>query len=193
MDDLRSILPVAQVPVSQLPQTGQKAPAFPHTLTGSPSLIVFLRHCGCPFSEVAFRSLDKVVGQYSNKINCYAISHATAEETQVWIDSLNLAHGKQIKIVIDTSRELYGQWGLGQTSLLHWLGYNSLSSVWTLATQQGIRNRTTKGTRWQQSGQFATDATGKLVFCQAAGTANEVADLKELANRLVGSTTEAKL
>lgn len=84
-------------------------------------------------------------------------------------------------MVIDTDRRIYGAWGLGQTSLMHFFGYASLSNVWTLATQQGIKNRTTKGSRWQQSGQFAIDLNGKVILAKAAETANEVADLAAVA------------
>lgn len=82
MDDLYSILPATRVPVGDLPKIGQKAPEFPEDLASKPTVIVFLRHCGCPFSEKAFRQLRSVAGAYGKKARYYAVSHASKADVR---------------------------------------------------------------------------------------------------------------
>lgn len=84
MDDLYSILPATRVPVHDLPKLGEAAPSFPADISNNPAIIIFLRHCGCPFSEKMFKQLRSVAGAYGDKIKYYAISHAS--KADVWIN-----------------------------------------------------------------------------------------------------------
>lgn len=77
MDDFYSLLPALRVPVSDLPKINHIPPEFPYDLNGRPAIIIFLRHCGCPFAEKAFKQLRAVAGAYGNKLNYYAVSHAS--------------------------------------------------------------------------------------------------------------------
>ena len=56
----------------------------------------------------------------------------------------------------DPSRRTYAAWGLGRTSLDHFLGGKPLIAVAGLA-RRGVRNRHPHGTRWQSAGTFAID------------------------------------
>lgn len=103
-------------------------------------------------------------------------------QTDEWVAALG---GKgQIELVIDTSRELYGKWGLGLTGVSHTFGWTALSQVVSLAWQEGIYNRPTKGTRWQSSGFFGV-VDGKIVYSKAASSANEVPNFGEIAEGMV--------
>ena len=59
-----------------------------------------------------------------------------------------------------------------------------MSSVFNLAWYEGIYNRPTKGTRWQQSGFFAI-MNGKVKFAKAAETANEIPNMGAIAESMV--------
>ncbi|CCG81690.1 Predicted protein [Taphrina deformans PYCC 5710] len=183
MDDLYSILPATRVPVSELPKTGAQAPAFPGKLGRRPSLIVFLRHCGCPFSEKAFKQLRAVAGAYGDKLNYFVVSHASKADTNEWVAALGGAG--QIEVLIDTSREVYGRWGLGLTGVSHTFGWSALSQVVALAWNESIYNRPTKGTRWQSSGFFAVSSDSKVVYTKAAENAADIPNLGDLAEGLV--------
>lgn len=84
MDDLYSILPATRVPVSELPRPGADAPSFPKDLATRPSVLVFLRHCGCPFSEKAFKQLRAVAGAYGDRLNYYVVSHASQADVSLF-------------------------------------------------------------------------------------------------------------
>lgn len=51
----------------------------------------------------------------------------------------------EITVVVDESRNLYGKWELGLTGVGHMFGWTSLTSVFSLAWNEGIYNRSTKG------------------------------------------------
>ena len=80
MDDLYSVLPARRVPVSDLPRIDQEPPTFPHSLSGKPALVLFLRHCGCPFSEKSFKQLRSIAGAFGDRLQYYAVSHASEAE-----------------------------------------------------------------------------------------------------------------
>jgi hypothetical protein len=61
-----------------------------------------------------------------------------------------------VQVESDPGRRSYAAWGLGQTSMSHFLGRRSLGAVTRLA-RQGIRNTHPTGTRWQSAGTFALD------------------------------------
>ena len=64
-------------------------------------------------------------------------------QTNEWVEALG-GRGN-ITLVIDTTRELYGKWGLPLTGVAHTFGLTSLSQVVSLAWNEGIYNRATKG------------------------------------------------
>lgn len=78
--------------------------------------------------------------------------------------------------MIDEERTLYGSWGLGRSSLSHFIGPRSLRGVAALA-RQGVRNRHPVGTRWQTAGTFAIDAAGVVRFTHVPAHAGELPDL----------------
>jgi hypothetical protein len=82
-----------------------------------------------------------------------------------------------VQVVSDSSRQTYAAWGLGQTSVSHFMGRRSLSAVGRLA-RQGIRNTHPSGTRWQSAGTFALDREGILRWRQLPEHAGDLPDLE---------------
>jgi hypothetical protein len=152
--DPRTFLPPGALPILPAPQLGDRAPRLPVALEdGRPAIVAFLRHTGCPFAELTMRSLHAAaVG--SPRVQWIAISHAPQEATERWCRAVGGADG--VVLASDPSRRAYAEWGLGRTSLSHFLGRRSLVAVGSLA-RRGIRNRHPHGTRWQSAGTFALD------------------------------------
>jgi hypothetical protein len=68
---------------------------------------------------------------------------------------------------------------VGSSSLLHWLGWGSLSSVIKLAKEEGIRNRVTRGNRWISAATFGIK-DGKVVWRKFPDHAGEVPNFEEI-------------
>lgn len=86
----------------------------------------------------------------------------------------------QVKIVVDSDRKLYAQWGLGVSSFWHILNPWSLRSVYRTGREDGIWNKPTEsGNRWQTAGSFAVDGQGTVQWSKKAGTADEAVDFEE--------------
>jgi hypothetical protein len=83
-----------------------------------------------------------------------------------------------VRLVIDEERLAYGAWGLGRTTVSHFMGRRSLRAIAELA-RRGIRNRHPVGTRWQRAGTFAVDAAGTVVWRHIPAHAGDLPDLEE--------------
>jgi len=116
------------------------------------------------------------------------VSHARAEPTARWRDAIGGLPG--IRVLIDADRVHYATWGLGRTSVGHFLGRRSLGDVARLA-RQGIRNRHPDGTRWQQAGTFAVDGAGAVRWRHLPAHAGELPDLEEAAEAARSETEPA--
>lgn len=153
----RTFLPARFLEVATAPKPGGRAPELPARLEPRrPAIVAFLRHTGCPFAEATMRMLRDAAAERPD-IQWLAISHAPAEATDRWAEAVGGAG--TVDLVSDPSRRCYAAWGLGQTSLGHFLGRRSLAAVGRLAGE-GIRNRHPHGTRWQRAGTFAIDSEG---------------------------------
>ncbi|KAH8653463.1 hypothetical protein BX600DRAFT_470925 [Xylariales sp. PMI_506] len=164
--------------VQPAPKPGEKAPAHPSMPLprDKPTILVFLRHCGCPFAEKAFQALTQVSNRYKGEVHCIAVSHSSAEATEHWV--VEVGGNWEVQVVIDQERELYAQWGLGTSSTWHMLG--SLRQVYLLGTKEHIWNRPTEsGNRWQISGAFAVDTAGVVRSSQVATSASDQPNLDD--------------
>jgi len=108
------------------------------------------------------------------EVTCVAVSHAAPEATDRWCDAVGGAG--RVQLVTDPDRRLYAAWGLGQTSLGHFLGRRSLQAVAGLA-REGIHNRHPSGTRWQSAGTFALDAAHTVRWRHLPAHAGDLPDL----------------
>jgi hypothetical protein len=172
------------VAVSAVPVVGDRAPALPVTPAETPTVVAFLRHVGCPFAEATFRSLRERAARTPG-IRFVAVSHAPQAATASWCDAVGGDAGA-VELVVDEQRTLYGSWGLGPSSLSHFLGLRSLRSVAALA-RQGTRNRHPVGTRWQTAGTFAVDAGGVVRFAHVPAHAGELPDLDAAVTAVSGT------
>jgi hypothetical protein len=176
--DPRTFLPPHRVPVAALPELGAPAPvAEPLGEVSGPAVVAFLRHVGCPFAEATIKAMTEQVERHP-EVEWIAVSHAPLEATDHWCSAVGVSH--RIRLVIDEERSAYGAWGLGRSSLRHFAGARSLSSVAELA-RKGIRNRHPAGSRWQQAGTFAINRDGELIWRHIPKHAGALPDLEDAA------------
>ncbi|KAF4975775.1 hypothetical protein F66182_17537, partial [Fusarium sp. NRRL 66182] len=154
------------VEIFTAPQIGDKAPSCPELPlpadSGKPTIVTFLRHCGCPVAEATFIDIRKAASQEPD-INFIAVSHSDEPSTTKWVAAVGGTSepGSQnpVTVIIDSNRKIYAQWGLGTTSWSHVLSPKALVNVIKLGREKGIWNRPTEsGTRWQSGGFWAIDA-----------------------------------
>lgn len=190
LTELQSLLVAASFQTAGAPVLGSRAPStevleLPEP-AGRPVIITFLRHCGCPcasyrstsacihlistgfffvirvVAEKSFRKLHETAKSRTD-VAFIAVSHSSSAHTTVWIDSLALTNSElpNLRIIVDESCSLYGTWGLGSSSFLHWMSPSSLWSAVKMGREEGIWNRPTEsGSRWQMSGSWAVDGEG---------------------------------
>jgi hypothetical protein len=172
--DPRTFIPPRQEPLAPTPRPGDAAPGLPLALkTGRPAIVAFLRHTGCPFAELTMRMLREGAVNHP-EIEWIAVSHAPPEATELWCSAVGGSNG--VLVTCDPSHRAYADWGLGRTSLGHFLGRDSLGAAAGLA-RRGIRNRHPHGTRWQSAGTFALDASGTVRWRHLPAHAGDMPDL----------------
>ncbi|KAJ5085317.1 hypothetical protein N7532_010088, partial [Penicillium argentinense] len=169
-----------QIPISQPPEIGSNAPSspqlsFPPT-NGKPTIISFLRHCGCPVAEATLLTLRTSAATHNN-VNFIAISHSDSPSTQTWLDSIG--GPGSVTVLVDNERALYAKWGLGTVSWSHVLSPAGLDGIWRLGKEEGIWNRPTEsGSRWQGAGNWAVDEGGVVRWGGPVKRVDEVVDVE---------------
>ncbi|KAF2115178.1 hypothetical protein BDV96DRAFT_646197 [Lophiotrema nucula] len=180
MGELQSWMFPTNLATSGPPEVGHKAPETQKLHIGNdgePTIVTFLRHCGCPFAEKAFLNLRDLASKHSN-IRCIAVSHSDKPSTDKWLEELGGAD--KVEIVIDESRQTHADWGLGVSSFWHVLNPFSLYSVYTLGKKENIWNRPTEsGSRWQTAGSFAADKEGIVKWSKPNASADDVPNFEE--------------
>ena len=167
---------------SPTPHPGAPAPLTPKLKIspGQPTLLVFLRHCGCPFAEKTFLNLREVAKAHKN-LSFVAVSHSDQAATDTWLASLPQAGSEpsNLRVVVDESCESYAAWGLGVSGYAHALSPWSLYEVWKLGREEGIWNRPTEsGSRWQIGGAFGVDGEGVVRWGGPMERADDLPDLE---------------
>jgi hypothetical protein len=176
-----TFLPARELPLAPLPDFGDPAPTLSVELEpSSPSVVTFLRHTGCPFAEQTMRML-RGAAHSPTDVQWVAVSHAPADATKRWCEAIGGCD--DVRVLSDPQREIYAAWGLGRTSLGHFLGRRSLAAVGGLA-RQGIRNRHPHGTRWQSAGAFALDPDRVVRWRHVPAHAGDLPDLNEALNAI---------
>ena len=174
--NLRTFLPPLPLPTANPPEPGEPARELPDPgLEGRPAVVAFLRHTGCPFAEATARGLREAAAAQPD-IDWVAVSHAPALATARWVDAIGGV--VTVRVLIDPERLSYATWGLGRSSLAHFMGRRSLGEVARLA-RHGIRNRHPDGTRWQRAGTFAVDADGIVRWRHVPAHAGDLPPLAE--------------
>ena len=182
--NLRTFLPPLPLPTAAPPEPGETARELPEPgLSGErPAVVAFLRHTGCPFAELTARDLRDAAAA-TPEVEWIVVSHAGAESTARWRDAIGGLPG--VVVLVDPERVHYATWGLGRTSLGHFMGRRSLGDVARLA-RQGIRNRHPDGTRWQTAGTFAVDESGTVRWRHLPAYAGDTPTLDEAVAALLG-------
>jgi hypothetical protein len=181
--DPRTFLRPEPLEIAPRPRVGQRAPELDGLLGDRPVAVTFLRHVGCPFAEATFRQLRERA-QVDDQVRFVAVSHAPEAQTRRWCSAVAGDPGA-VELVFNADRSLYARWGLGTSSLSHFMGLRSLSAVSRLA-REGIRNRHPVGTRWQSAGTFAVDAEGVVRWLHIPAHAGSLPDLKAAASAARG-------
>ncbi|KAI1337769.1 hypothetical protein F5Y15DRAFT_417561 [Xylariaceae sp. FL0016] len=159
--------------VAAVPEVGQKAPVNENLKLpkDKPTILVFLRHCGCPFAEKTFKTMTKLSTRHP-ELHFVAVSHSSPEATEHWVVSVGGLW--DVAIVIDEQRDLYAQYGLGVSNSWHVLSPLTLYRTLQLGKQENIWNRPTEsGNRWQTSGAFAIDEAGVVRWRRVARSADD--------------------
>ena len=174
--DLRTFVKPDRPPPAPLPEPGCLAPPLPGApaALGRPRLVAFLRHVGCPFAELTMKTLDQASGRHP-EVQFLAVSQGTPAATRRWCNELQMGYG--VMVVDDPTGDVYAAWGLGLTSLRHFLGLRSVGRAVSLAAR-GIRNRHPSGNRWQQAGTFGIDAAGALRWMHLPEHAGDLPDVE---------------
>ncbi|KAK0753457.1 hypothetical protein B0T18DRAFT_424013 [Schizothecium vesticola] len=173
-----------QPSIAPAPKVGDRAPEsdqvyFPNT---KPVLLVFLRHCGCPFAEKTFVNLTRFSLEHP-EIKCIAVSHSSRPATDKWVV---LVGGEwDTTILVDESRALYRKWGLPESS--SWLpagGPLYLVHAYRLGKDEGIWGTgpiegDATGTRAQMGGAFAMDAGGVVRWAKVCTSADDIPNFDE--------------
>lgn len=182
--NLGTFLKPTALTLSPSPDIGQAPPSLiGHRLRiiSPPYIIIFLRHVGCPFAEATFinaRSLSRTTPDAKFVV----VSHAGPVETDRWYNMLG--GPGELTLVCDPARRMYATWGLGLTTLSHFVGWRSLAAVLKVYSK-GIRNRSPSGSRWQMAGSFAVCASGQTVWRHIPDHAG---DLPELGDAVTACT-----
>ncbi|EOA84991.1 hypothetical protein ACJQWK_06746 [Exserohilum turcicum] len=178
------------VPTAATPAVGQKAPSSP-ALHGKPTIVSFLRHCGCPFAEKTFLNLRALAAMHPN-VHFVAVSHSHQESTDRWLAALpepSKNMQPNLQVIVDAEREAYAAWGLVISGLWHVLG--SIPGVSKLAKEEAIHVRPTEsGSRWQTAGSFAVDGHGIVKWSRRDARADDTADFRQGLDALLGGTCE---
>ncbi|KAJ6581909.1 hypothetical protein B0H19DRAFT_1207601 [Mycena capillaripes] len=168
-----------------VPEIGSKAPwsdRLQPSPDGRPTVITFLRHCGCPFAEKTFKAL-RATAAHTPKVRFVAVSHSDQGATDRWLDAVGSSEG--VEILVDADRTVFAQWGLGLSSFGHFLSPAGLWAAYRLGKDEGIWKRPTEsGNRWQTSGSFAVDHEGIVKWGGAMRRADEVPNFEEAVERL---------
>jgi hypothetical protein len=187
--DLTTFLIPESVPPSELRGGGDPAPLLPHAelLAGRDCVIVFLRHVGCPFAEIALLEICRAADEYP-EFEFVAVTQANWGHSRDW--ARNVGGMGRIHLFPDPQRHLYAAWGLGLTDWRHFAGASPLRAVAALYRETGIRNRHPVGTRWQRGGGFAVDRDGWIRFAHADTHAGDPIDIDRAARSLVPFSDE---
>ena len=91
-----------------------RTPTF-SILNDNPTVLASVCLCGCPFSEKTFLSLRATASAHPS-IEFVDVSHSSQSGTDKWLTAIGVA--ENIRIIVDSDRELLARWGLSVSSIL---------------------------------------------------------------------------
>jgi len=119
-------------------------------------------------AEKTFKDLRQLADEH-NDVDFIAVSHSDEQSTDKWV--ISVGGHRETKVIVDSDREIYAQWGLGVSSAWHVLNPWSLWNVFSLGNKEQIWNRPTEsGSRWQTAGSFAIDKDGIVEWARGSSS-----------------------
>ncbi|KAH8730980.1 hypothetical protein GQ44DRAFT_767552 [Phaeosphaeriaceae sp. PMI808] len=180
--------PQPQTAIRDPPIIGERAQSNPKlkfpAVDGRPVVVLFLRYCGCPFTEKLFIQMRSLANRHTS-IHFIAVSHCTQQATDEWVRKIGGAWN--VDMIVDQDRDLYALWGLGVSNWGHLLnprnGYNQVmlgknEGVWGQQVGEG-------GCRWQTGGAYAIDERGVVKWGGPMKSVDETIDF-ETAGKALG-------
>ncbi len=155
---------------------GDLAPSAPWRRAGQAELVCFLRHTGCPFAEAVLKALSELA-ERQPELKCVAVLHGDEAIASQWSDSFDLSPA--LHIVVDETREIHGEWGVGYGAAGKLFHPAVLPALLRLALK-GIRNRDASGTRWQQQECFMLDQEGHVVWHHVPAHVGDLPNFRQL-------------
>jgi len=117
-------------------------------------------------AEKTLKDLRQLADKHDD-VDFIAVSHSDEQSTDKWVTSVG--GNRRIKIIVDSERAIYAQWGLGVSSVWHVLNPWSLWNAFSLGSKEQIWNRPTEsGSRWQTAGGFAVDGAGIVKWARGS-------------------------
>jgi hypothetical protein len=188
---LQSINPFTSSPTtSPLPEIGSTAPTsiggidLPNG-TGTPTLVAFVRHCGCPFAEKETKLLAEETKKNPD-LHVIIIQHSGQAEGEDWFERIGakaaFADPSRYTLVSDPDRKIYADWGIGVLGWGAMVNGGVMEKIKELKTEGIDLTRTVEGSwRWQNSGGFAVDREGKVRWIKVAKDSGDMCDYEEAA------------
>lgn len=86
---LYSLLPRSSTPTAPLPEVGTPAPPLGDIdlADSRPTLVAFVRHCGCPFAEKEIKLLGAACAA-NERLRVVVVQHSDAETTGEWFERI---------------------------------------------------------------------------------------------------------
>lgn len=192
LNAIKSLLPRASPETSDVPALGAPAPKGLNISPGHPTIVAFVRHCGCPFAAKEVLVLGQQVQKYP-ELHVIIVQHSEEPVVKEWFDIIGgpAAFGDRIKnlrLVADPERKIYAGWGVG---VLGWGGILNMSGGFSKLSElsaEGIPSPfTLDGSwRWQNSGGFALDKSSIIRWEHIAVDAADMCDYATAASTLCG-------
>ncbi|WRT63836.1 uncharacterized protein IL334_000761 [Kwoniella shivajii] len=186
---IQSIIPQSSPTSAPLPEIGSKAPSLPDVQIDGPTLVAFVRHCGCPFAEKEIHLLSDQLKAHP-QLKIIIVQHAEKDQVDQWFNEIGgprlFLDTSRYTLIPDPSRQLYANWGIGQLGWGGMINKSIMDSVSSLE-KEGINLRSTgKGSyRWQNSGGFAVDQNGFVKWRKIALDSSDICDYSQAANSLL--------
>ncbi|THY82249.1 hypothetical protein D6C95_08827 [Aureobasidium pullulans] len=191
---IKSIIPQSSPSVAALPEIGDQAPARVGSVDlksggGRPTLVAFVRHCGCPFAEKEVQLLG-AESRKNEKLHVVIVQHSEEATTQQWFEDIGgkkaFPDSKRYTLVADPERKAYAAWGVGSLGWGGMVNGGVMEALKSLKESDGIDLRPTGvgSYRWQNSGGFAVDSAGTIRWRKIAKDSSDMCDYSEAAKMI---------
>ncbi|TIA09968.1 hypothetical protein D6C80_08322 [Aureobasidium pullulans] len=191
---IKSIIPQSSPSVAALPEIGDQAPARVGSVDlksggGRPTLVAFVRHCGCPFAEKEVQLLG-AESRKNEKLHVVIVQHSEEATTQQWFEDIGgkkaFPDSKRYTLVADPERKAYAAWGVGSLGWGGMVNGGVMEALKSLKESDGIDLRPTGvgSYRWQNSGGFAVDSAGTIRWRKIAKDSSDMCGYSEAAKTI---------